>query len=44
MKCDYENMTSTCDEEQTYSFLSILKENSTPDLFILTEELPLHPH
>ena len=37
-------MTSTCDEEQTYSFLSTLEENSTPDPFIPTEEMPLHPN
>ena len=43
MKCENENMTSTFDKEQTYSFISILKENSTPDLFFLTEEMPLHP-
>ena len=47
MKCDHANMktmTNTCDEEQTYSFLSTLEENSTPDPFIPTEEMPLHPN
>ena len=41
-------MTSTCAAEPTYSytysFFIIVEENSTPDPFIPTEEMPLHPN
>ena len=47
MKCEYDNMTNTCDDEQTYSFLIILEENSTSGFSNLTyrsaEVLDAHP-
>ena len=50
MKYDHElrGLTSTCVDKHTYSythsFFIIVEENSTPDPFIPTEEMPLHPN